>query len=297
MKDRISCEKSILKLSIAAGFCSAVMELIVSIATRSQAVLMDSVFDISEVLVSLAFVLMLPLIYRPETEKKPYGYAQLENIFLIVKGTALTVITVGLISENMKIITSGGREVDSLAIGLFQMFISAASIGILLILRVKNRKVDSPVVSAEILSWKMDAFGCMGVGMAFLLQPLLSNTPFAFASAYTDQVIAIVIAVIMLPRPVKIVWESLRSLIFLAPKRESAKWIKQVAKKELEGTGMEMTYCDCVQTGRQIWVDIYMKNSKGNVEIFRLREIRRHILKELQTEFEDVHVDITPDLE
>lgn len=296
-KKRMLNETHILRFSVGAGLVIAVLEVILSFTTRSQAILMDGVFDIAEGIVAGLFVLLLPLLYKPETEKMPYGYAQLESIFIIVKGSALASIIIGLIIDNVRIMAAGGREVNSLVVGLFELFICIFSIVVLKFLRHMNKQMNSLVVNAEILSWKIDIFCCLGVGLTFILELFLKKTEIAFICQYIDQVAAIVLALCMLPQPIKMVIDSLRSIVLLAPREDVVDHIKEVASNKVEGTGTEITFCDCVQTGRQIWVDIYVKNKENTLNVASLKELRTHMLESLQKEIEDIHLDITLDLD
>lgn len=296
-KKKMLNETHILRFSVAGGLIIAILEVILSFTTRSQAILMDGVFDIAEGIVAGLFVLLLPLLYKPETEKMPYGYAQLESLFMIVKGSALASIIIGLIIDNIKIMMSGGREVNSLVVGLFELFICVFSIIVLKFLRHMNKHMNSLVVDAEILSWKIDIYCCLGVGLAFIFEIFLQGTRAAFMCQYIDQIAAIILAICMLPQPIRMVIDSLRSIVLLAPKEDVTNHIKEVAYKKVEGTGTEITFCDCVQTGRQIWVDIYVKNKENTLNVESLKELRTHMLESLQREIEDIHLDITLDLD
>nr|WP_302596849.1 cation transporter [uncultured Cellulosilyticum sp.] len=296
-KKRMLNETHILRFSVGAGLVIAILEVILSFTTHSQAILMDGVFDTAEGIVAGLFVLLLPLIYKPETEKRPYGYAQLESIFMIGKGCALATITIQLIIDNIRIMMSGGRVVNSLVVGAFELFVCGFSIVVLYFLKHMNKHMNSLVVDAEILSWKIDIFCCLGVGLAFILEIFLNGTSVAFMCQYVDQVVAIVLALCMLPQPIKMVIDSLRSIVLLAPKEEVVERIKEVANNKVAGTGTEITFCDCVQTGRQIWVDIYVRSKENALNVDYLKELRSHMLENLQEEIEDIHLDITLDLD
>ena len=88
---------------------------------------------------------------------------------------------------------------------------------ILIALLIMNRRVDSPLIQAELLGWKIDVCSSIGVAAAFLCASFLSDTPFAWLSPYVDQIIAIVIAMIMLPQPWRMMKDAFRSLILFAP--------------------------------------------------------------------------------
>ena len=60
-----------------------------AIATGSQAVLLDAVYDGVEFFMLLPSVFLIPLLYRPSNEQHPFGYMQLETLFVVVKGITM----------------------------------------------------------------------------------------------------------------------------------------------------------------------------------------------------------------
>ena len=59
------------------------------------------------------------LLYKPVTEKHPYGYAQVESLFLLVKYSVLLALTCNLMIENIKLLLHGGHDVDAGSIAIF----------------------------------------------------------------------------------------------------------------------------------------------------------------------------------
>lgn len=112
MNEKQKYEKIILKISLYAGMAFVVVELLMSLWSNSQAILMDAVFDAAELIVIGLSLFLTPLFYQPVSEKKPYGYSQFESVFIIVKGFMLISVTLGLITNNIQILLQGGRHLD-----------------------------------------------------------------------------------------------------------------------------------------------------------------------------------------
>lgn len=297
MPTRFNNEKTILNLSVWAGVVIAILEILMSFYTKSQAVLMDSVFDTAEIIVSGLFLALLPLIYKPATEKMPYGYTQIESVFMVIKGSMLVVITFNLIVENINIIIHGGSRVNSVLIGCFELGLGIISIILLRVFSRLNKNLSSPVVESEIISWKIDVYCCLGVSLALLSQKLFDNTSLNWISLYIDQIVAIIIGICMIPQPIKMVLNSLRSIVLISPKEETVNVIKDIIDYEIKGYNYEVTFYDIVQTGRKIWVEIYIKNEERVIRIDQLKEMRQKIKAELLKEIEDIYVELTPDLD
>ena len=120
MDEKQKYEKIILKISLYAGMAFVVVELLMSLWSNSQAILMDAVFDAAELIVIGLSLFLTPLFYQPVSEKKPYGYSQFESVFIIVKGFMLISVTIGLITNNIQILLQGGRHLNHGQISAFE---------------------------------------------------------------------------------------------------------------------------------------------------------------------------------
>lgn len=293
----VSSEKIALLLSVLFGFIAAIAELVMSIKTGSQAILMDCVFDSAEIVISMAFVFILPFIYKPETEKMPFGYSQLESVFMILKGLFLSFITFGLIKENIIIIINGGSQTDSLLISGFETLVGLFCGAFLLLISKVNKTNNSPALETEVISWRIDVFCCLGVSVAFLFQYILNRLGFSNIAVYIDQIVAIIIALCMLPETIKIVITSFKSIILAAPDEECTHYIKNISANELEKYSYKVSSLDVVQTGRKIWVEIYVKNKNNYINIYQFKKLKNNIEDKLKNKYDDIYVELTPDLE
>lgn len=295
-KEKMNHEQRLLHLTVAAGILFSVIEVMMAIYTNSQAVLMDSIYDGAEAVVLALMVFLVPLLYRPYSERKPYGYSQLESFFLLGKGGFLAAVTIGLIFGNIQMMVNGGNHVDQGLIGWFELFLAVLSAIILFVLLVMNRRVDSPLIKAELLGWKIDVLSSIGVAAAFLCANLLSESAYAWLSPYVDQIIAIIIAMIMLPQPCHMMNDAFRSLILFAPKEEVTQHIRNLADHEFERYSYVPTFYNIIQTGRKLWVEIYIRNDTNMINVTQLAAIQKQLSASLQDSYDDVYVEITPDI-
>ncbi len=295
-KEKMNHEQRLLHLTVAAGILFSVIEVMMAIYTNSQAVLMDSIYDGAEAVVLALMVFLVPLLYRPYSERKPYGYAQLESFFLLGKGGFLAAVTIGLIVGNIQMIVNGGNHVNQGLIGWFELFLAGLSAVILIALLIMNRRVDSPLIQAELLGWKIDVCSSIGVAAAFLCASFLSDTPFAWLSPYVDQIIAIVIAMIMLPQPWRMMKDAFRSLILFAPEEAVTQRIRKLADHEFERYSYKPTFYNIIQTGRKLWVEIYIRNDTNMINVAQLAAIQKQLSSSLLDIYDDVYVEITPDI-
>lgn len=280
-------EKTILRLSFAAGFAFALAELIFAIYSHSQSALTDAVYDASELVFIALLLFLTPLFHKPVSEKHPYGYFQVESIFLIVKGVMMLSVTLGVGVEVIESALSGGNPVDDLQVSLFQLCLGAASVVIYVIMRRVNKNSSSPTVEAELLGWRLDIGYSLGMSLAFFASSFLVKTPLAFIAPYFDQIIAVLVMVFMLPESVKMLWSSVRDIFLFSPDEELVEQIKQTCTESLEHYAFSPVFFDITRTGRHLWVAVYFKVSSATLAVEQLKKATEEVNQKISSQMEE----------
>lgn len=115
-------EKSAMSVSLYGNLVFVVIELVMALVTDSQAVLLDAVYDGVEFCMLLPSIFLIPLLYKPSNEEHPFGYMQIETIFVVVKGITMTAVTFGLIFNNINLMLHGGHIVSFHTVAGFELF-------------------------------------------------------------------------------------------------------------------------------------------------------------------------------
>lgn len=280
-------EKTILRLSFVAGLAFALVELIFAIYSHSQSALTDAVYDASELVFIALLLFLTPLFHKPVSEKHPYGYFQLESIFLIVKGVMMLSVTLGVGVEVIESALSGGNPVDDLQVSLFQLCLGVASVVIYVIMRGVNKNSSSPTVEAELLGWRLDIGYSLGMSLAFFASSFLVKTPLAFIAPYFDQIIAVLVMVFMLPESVKMLWSSVRDIFLFSPDEELVEQIKQICTESMEDYAFSPVFFDITRTGRHLWVAVYFKVSSATLAVKQLKKATEEVNQKISSQLEE----------
>lgn len=280
-------EKTILRLSFVAGLAFALVELIFAIYSHSQSALTDAVYDASELVFIALLLFLTPLFHKPVSEKHPYGYFQLESIFLIVKGVMMLSVTLGVGVEVIESALSGGNPVDDLQVSLFQLCLGVASVVIYVIMRRVNKNSSSPTVEAELMGWRLDIGYSLGMSLAFFASSFLVKTPLAFIAPYFDQIIAVLVMVFMLPESVKMLWSSVRDIFLFSPDEELVEQIKQICTESMEDYAFSPVFFDITRTGRHLWVAVYFKVSSATLAVEQLKKATEEVNQKISSQLEE----------
>lgn len=290
-------EKKAISFSLIAGIILLIIGIMMSIKTDSKAMLADALYDSIDIIIVFLTLFLIKLYHTPISEKKPYGFSQLESFFLLIKTFMILALNVSIIINAVISIINGGKEIDVVTVSLFQFILFIGNLIIWLILRNINKKINSPTIKAEVVAWKFDMIYSFGMAFAFFAIQILKGTSFKDVILYFDQIVVIVSSIIMFPELFNVLKENLTNVLLFAPNKDLTGEIKKTIDKNLLNTNMEILHYDIIKTGRKIWVSIYFKSSNNMIDITQLKEITLHCSKDLNEKIGNVYFELVPDVE
>ena len=286
MRKREKKEKKILWISFGAGAVFAIVELLFAIYSHSQSVLMDAVYDATELIFIGLILFLTPLFYMPVSEKHPYGYFQVESIFIIIKGFMMLSVTLGVSVEVLEAALAGGNSIDEMSVSIFQFLLGVVSIGIYFILKRMNHKLYSPTVNTELMEWRLDIAYSLGMSLAFYGSTFLSKTRFAFLAPYFDPLVAVLVMVMMLPQNIKLLWGSIKDVFLFPPDEETVAEIKAICSSVMEENSFHPVFFDITRTGRHVWIAVYFEIEEEALEVQELKRVSAAVNRKIEEEFD-----------
>ena len=290
-------EKSAMSVSLYGNLVFVVIELVMALVTGSQAVLLDAVYDGVEFCMLLPSIFLIPLLYKPSNEEHPFGYMQIETIFVVVKGITMTAVTFGLIFNNINLMLHGGHIVSFHTVAGFELFACILGIIVTIYLYYKNKQMESPLINMEMQGWRIDSFISLGMTVAFLLPMLIPFDWFQHIVPYLDQLITIVLSLVMIPTPIHTVITGIRDLMLIPPEEETIDDIKETIEPIIGVYGHKNLYYDIVRTGRKLWISVYISFEKDIVSLSKFKQLQDQCIKALASKYSDFYFELLPDIE
>ncbi|NCB41408.1 MAG: cation transporter [Clostridia bacterium] len=294
---RIKIEKRALMISMYGSLFFVFAESFMAVASSSQSILLDAVYGSADLLMVILSIRIVPLLYRPTTEKRSFGLSQVESIFIVMKGSMLTAVTVGLMLNNIQVILRGGNHLNFKNLAIFEFIAAIICLGVLFYIKRINKSINSPMVKTEVGAWIIDSMASVGLCLAFLLPEVIRAEWMRELAPYLDQVIAIVLAVTILPIPIKTVLHGLRDIFLLAPEEDMISTIKEIGQSVLPLYHIEPTVYDIIKTGRKLWVSIYFTNQNDLISITAIKKAHNELELELKKKFPDLYAELIPEFE
>ena len=290
-------EKSAMSVSLYGNLVFVVIELMMALVTDSQAVLLDAVYDGVEFCMLLPSIFLIPLLYKPSNEEHPFGYMQIETIFVVVKGITMTAVTFGLVFNNINLMLHGGHIVSFHTVARFELFACILGIIVTVYLYYKNKQMESPLINMEMQGWRIDSFISLGMTVAFLLPMLIPFDWFQHIVPYLDQLITIVLSLVMIPTPIHTVITGIRDLMLIPPEEETIDDIKETIEPIIGVYGHKNLYYDIVRTGRKLWISVYISFETDIVSLSKFKQLQDQCIKALASKYSDFYFELLPDIE
>lgn len=287
-------EKKLLNMSFVGSLVMVASELATGILLHSYSVLMDGIFGIADLVLMGPFLMLIPLLYKPVTERKPYGYSQVESLFLLIKYGILLFVIGQMVIENVKLIMKGGHHVDVNRVAVFEMIMFLGSILMYWLISHFSKNYRSITIMSELFMWKVDIISSIGLSAAFFTQGLFADSFLAFLTPYIDSVVAIISSLFLMHEPIKGITSSIKKLLLFAPPEETMDEIRQVAEEGLKRYNYKLSFLDVIQTGRKTWVEVYIESSHQTIHISHLSIVSDAIRKKLLKDFDQVYVELIP---
>lgn len=280
-------EKLILKMSFFSGLAFAIAEFIFAVYSHSQSALTDAVYDTAELAFIALLLFLTPLFYKPISEKHPFGYFQIETVFIIIKGIMMLSVTLGVSAEILHSALSGGNPVNNALISLFQCILGIACLLVFIIMKRWSRRVSSPTIRAELLGWKLDIAYSFGMSLAFFLSLYLEKTPLAFLAPYFDQIVAVIVMIFILPENMKLLWRAIKDIFLFSPEEELVEEIKALCYPIMAQYRFAPVFFDITKTGRHLWVSIYFQIEAERLAVQDLSDAQKTITETVTKRFRE----------
>ncbi|MBN1380218.1 MAG: cation transporter [Deltaproteobacteria bacterium] len=220
--------RRVVNLGLGANAFLAITKLSAGIVGHSQALLVDGINSLSDVIYFIIVRILVTLSAKPADEEHPYGHHQLESIAAVIVGAF--VITTGLaifmdsVNKTFDLYT-GSVAVNP--ISSFTFIVAVGTVVIKIILMINAKLIGTRIQSIAVLALARDHRNdiCASAGAAVgILFGLLGYPIF-------DPVAGAVVAVVVVKTGIDILRESANELMDSVPSKEIDEQIRTLVKK------------------------------------------------------------------
>ena len=282
-EDRSRAELRCLVASAVGNLVIAMVGLTVSFLSRSQAILLDGLFNLIYFATALFTLKVARLVLKGDDERFPYGYAFFEPLVNGLKGVLVLGVSLMALFGAAQALIAGGREISpglALAYGIFATI--AGWVLALLTFRGARRS-ESPLVRADADNWVVNAAVSACVLLAFGAIFVIRDTKLAWLVPYVDPLIVLLVVLVSLAVPLKMVWRALMELLNRRPAGEVVDRVTEIVRTGTAELPVEALYVRVIRPGRTLMVGahVVLPAEFGVERLSALDKVRRDTLARL----------------
>lgn len=250
----VGVERRALLASIAVTAVLGLIGIVWGIASGSQMILLDGVYAIVGILVSLVLLAGSAMARSEPSERYPFGRESVAPLVIGLQGFVLFTTLFYAAVEALFAFARGGSAVTA---GSGFLYGVIAAVGSFAFWMWIHRLVGhSDVLRSEAIAWKVAAFRGVGMMAGFALMWLLTGTPLDWAVPYLDPAMVVVTCVVFLPASIRLMRTTMLELLEGAPPPE----IRTEAETRVETVrrrfGLDEAVVRMTKVGPKLYVEV-----------------------------------------
>ena len=278
MDERVISERKALKFSLFGVLAFIALALGFAVITGSDAILFDGIFSLVGFCMTLLTLKVAQWVERPDDDRFHFGYAAMEPTLNLFKSLTIIVICVFAFIGALERLLQGGTPTEygwAVVYGFF------ATVGCFLVSWYMYRKsavARSELVLVEAKNWFVDGMLSGSIFFGFISAFLLQKFELGEYAPLVDPSLLMLLVVLSLPIPAKVMWDSLKEVLDMAPHDELVQELESRLMASLDEVDTEHVEFRVSKQGRSIYVLVHVivADDFAIAAVSDLDEIRRH---------------------
>lgn len=254
----VKTESSTLAFSAFMALLIGCAGIVATLASNSQAILLDGLFNLIYFSVALVTIKVSKLASRPDSESYPFGYSYFESLVNLCKGLLILGVSIFALVDAVAALLTGGRDIAAGLAVIYALFATAACSLTAWVMHHSQRHVSSPLVAADKLNWLVNSVISAAVLAAFCLVMLFEHLGWQAILPYVDAVLVIAVVVLCLGVPVRMASQALQELLNKTPEEAIAAPVRRAVANALAGTDTQEVRVRMVRPGRLLYVMVHV---------------------------------------
>jgi predicted Co/Zn/Cd cation transporter (cation efflux family) len=205
-------------------------------------------------------------------------------------------MSVMFIVMNILVVTRGGNDIELDEAALLEFGSAVLSVFVLIVLKRKNKLLESPSIGADIDSWSVDIITSVGIAVALFLTALLDEGMFGWLIPHLDPAIAILFTVIFSVDPVKKLLFEFKEMTLVEASAETADKVNAAVSEVLARHEIGTPEAYILETGRKTWVSVYITSDTDAISKETYAKAQHEISESLKENFTDIFVEVLPEI-
>lgn len=288
-------EEQGIRLSIFGNLLMATLGLCFASLSRSEAILLDGVFSLINLVIAYLTLKLLRLSKQSNRHYQPLSYVFFEPFMNLVKGIVITIVCTLAFVSSIIFILKGGHTISTGKAIWYALLATLVCMAIAVMQRRKAKACGSSLIEVDAKSWLIDGLLSGVVVLAFTVVFFLQRTTLAVFLPYTDPILVIFLCLIVAPIPVKIVKENWPKIAGKNYDIELEDKIIDIIEKHIPKKIIEDYYFSYGYLGEIFYVQCHLlvnEEISKKINVAEQDEIRSFLYRKLRDSFSSLAIDI-----
>lgn len=290
----VKTESSTLAFSAFMALFIGCAGIVATLASNSQAILLDGLFNLIYFSVALVTIKVSKLASRPDSDAYPFGYSYFESLVNLCKGLLILGVSIFALVDAVAALLTGGRVISAGIAVVYALFATAACSLTAWVMQRSQRHVHSPLVAADKLNWVVNSIISAAVLAAFCLVMLFERIGWQAILPYVDSVLVIAVVILCLGVPVRMASQALRELLNKTPEESLAEPVRQAVARALANVDTHEVRVRMVRPGRLLYVMVHvvLPSASSEASLTQQDRLRQRIDEVVRREYSPVVCDV-----
>lgn len=223
MRLRSALEARLLRLSVSATLVIAALGVLLGLGARSPAIIFDGFFALIDAAITWLTLRVAQLVATGGDDRRfQFGFWHLEPLVIALKSSTLMVLVAYAFVSALNALLKGGYEPEFGIALSYAVLVAGISFGIWWWLRRQAERIDSGLVRLDVKAWLLSALMSSALLVAFALALMLRGTEAAGLIRYIDPLALALIALVLIPLPLREARESFAEILLITPAETDA---------------------------------------------------------------------------
>jgi cation diffusion facilitator family transporter len=263
--ERVGDERElfILKFSVVLTMICGISGVTIALLSDSMTLMLDGLYGIADIAVTLFAIIVVRKIHLPPNEKYNFGYAKYEPFMTAVDAILIMAICAATIISSVQDIIHP-EPMENVHLAVIYAFISClVSTTFGMYMKRVGRQSNSKILLVDSQFWIIEGIISLGVFVAFALSAYITTTHWKGYASYADPITCILLATLLLLKPISIIRESFYDLVDASPKELKGKIVSLASECAVEHQLKGVKSVKMRNAGRQLFVVMHFLADKS----------------------------------
>lgn len=254
ISDSSQREARALRMSAGAGLVLAALGVVWGIAAQSQVILFDGVYAVIGFVLSWFGLRASALVEAGPTPSYPFGREALAPLVVATQALVLLGTFGYAVADAIGVILTGGSQTELGSALVYSVLTLAAAMAIRA--HLARRQEGSDLVVAEVVQWGAAVVLGIAMVLGFGIALMLRGTALSGVAPFVDPALVLVVAVLILPTPVRMLRQSFRELLEGTPDATVTEPVHAAVAEVRDDLGLPQPTARIGKLGRKVYVEL-----------------------------------------